>query len=199
LSGIKFPLFKGYLHKEGLASQLASLPFEEKVDYFKARVKLVILDPLNEVVRLEKQGITSKYHLLNIVTLLSCCIDGLGSFLVPASTSKRQCFEKFATEFMDQRFRNVCKSTGTEYWSFIWDYFRNGMAHSVCIEKGGIERRCRYFKDDPVEGLIVNVDLLLKDFNRGIKKLIKKLQTDGPIGIYGNTFENRFKRVFVKR
>lgn len=201
LGGIKFPLFKDYLHRQNLATQLAALSFHEKLKYFEARVKLVILDPLGEILRLEKSGVTRKYHSLNLITILSCAIDGLGSFLVPAGKTKKDCFEAFATGFMDRRFRNkICKSTGTEYWKFMWDFFRNGMAHSVCIEKGGLERRMhRYFKDDPVAGLIIDVDLLVKDFRKGVRTLFKQLRTGGTSGVYANRFEDRFNRVFLRR
>lgn len=201
LAGVTFPLFKDYLHRQDLAPQLAALPFDDKLKYLKARVTLAILDPLDEILSFEASGITRKYHLLNLITVLSCAIDGLGSFLVPAGSSKKSCFKAFATGFMDHRFSNkICTSTQTPYWKFMWDFFRNGMAHTVCIEKGGLERRShRYFKDDPLTGLIIDVDFLVRDFKRGVRELFRDLRTAGHAGVYANSFEDRFNRVFVRR
>jgi hypothetical protein len=56
LNGIKFNLFKDYVDKKALKA----LPFSDKVKYLEARARLVFLDPLEEMIYLEKSKKISK-------------------------------------------------------------------------------------------------------------------------------------------
>lgn len=208
LDGSEFSLFKDYLHQSGKVGNLATLPFNERVKYLEARAKLIVLEPLEELLHLENSQLTRKYHLLNIVTLVCCGIEALGHYLLPerrrrgkkrTTTKPREYFKEFVKVFMNSEFqRNSAKADET-YSDYVYDYFRNGLAHGFCIQRGGIERKQkRYFDYDSGRNrLIMDVDFLIDDFKQAFVKFFQTLQSEGENGSYGKTFEKRFKKILL--
>jgi hypothetical protein len=207
LNGKKFSLFKDYLHRSGKASSLEKLPYDQKVKYLEKRAKLILLNPLEELAHLEKSSMTNKYHLLNIVTLVCCGIEALGHYLLPDQkiqgnkkkrTENREYFKIFVSQFMSGKLQRVCKHTQKTYSHYIWKYFRNGLAHGFCVERGGIERKRPFFTYyQKKDRLIVDVDLLFEDFKQAFGKFFEKLESEGSNGTYGKTFEDRFKKLIL--
>jgi hypothetical protein len=98
---------------------------------------------------------------------------------------------------MDSSFK--LQYQGEEYSEIFWKYFRNGLAHGLCIERGGIERNfgC-YFRIDPKIGLQVDIDYLIEDFRRAFEKFICRLKQEGDSGKFAPHFLQRFEDVFCK-
>jgi hypothetical protein len=190
--GQEMSLFKGYVDK----SLLKALSFDDKITYLRARAILIFLDPLEEILYLEKENALAKFHLLNLMTIICCAIEGLGHYLTGkvGFRTARPAFEKFVKEFMNPDFQKV--HNGKTYSRILWEYFRNGLAHGFVIEKGGIERKLSgYFNVDPKIGLEIDVDLFVSDFKKGFEDFFKKLQSEGDNSGLGNNF----KKIFQKR
>lgn len=192
LGGQEMSLFKGYVDK----SLLEALSFNDKITYLKARAILIFLDPLEEILYLEKENALAKFHLLNVMTIICCAIEGLGHYLtgkVGIGTAKTA-FEKFVKDFMNPDFQKV--HDGKTYSLILWEYFRNGLAHGFVIEKGGIERKLSgYFNVNPQIGLEIDIDYFVSDFKKAFEDFFKKLQSEGDNSKLGK----HFKKVFQKR
>ena len=210
LNGEEFSLFKDFLHESGKVPILASLPFELRVKYLEERAKLILLEPLEELIYLINRNVTKKYHLLNILTLICCCIEALGHYLLPKKIRKenkkvhaspRDYFKKFVKVFMNEDFQKKCGKTERKYSDFIYNVFRSGLAHGFCVERGGITKATGiYFNYDMgKDTLILDIDCLIEDFREVFSEFFKTLYSGGSAGTYGVTFENRFKQLILTR
>ena len=185
-------LFKGYVDK----SLLKALNFGDKIIFLKARAILIFLDPLEEILYLERENALAKFHLLNVMTIVCCAIEGFGHYLTGevGMGTATPAFKKFVKTFMNADFQKVYD--GETYSDILWKYFRNGLAHGFVIEKGGIERKLPgYFNVDPQIGLEIDIDYFVSDFKKAFEAFFGKLQTEGDNSKLGNNF----KKVFQKR
>jgi hypothetical protein len=190
LNGIEFSLFKDYVDK----GALAGLSFDDKLRYLKARAMLVFLEPIDEIFGLEKSGHLAKYHLLDLVTIICCAIEGLGHYLKGTDESGPS-FKLFIEEFMKTL---LTIQSGKPISDYLWEDYRNGLAHGFCIKNGGIERGGSwYFKPDPKIGLQINIDSLILDFKQSFEKFFDRLQVEGENGTFGEAFKKRFKEIFL--
>lgn len=181
LNGKDFSLFKDYTVQ--VKSELKDLSFTDKLKYLEARAKLVFLDAVDEILFLQKSQILAKFHDLNIITIICCGIESLGHYLIGKGDGfSGDSFRAFVVEFMPDY------STVVDQ---LWYHFRNGLAHGFCIKYGGIERDLDApFKVDGQEGLKIDFDFFVSDFERAFNDFFRRLEANR------TQYETAFTKIF---
>lgn len=190
--GQEMSLFKGYVDK----SLLKALNFGDKIIFLKARAILIFLDPLEEILYLERENALAKFHLLNVMTIVCCAIEGFGHYLTGevGMGTATPAFKKFVKTFMNADFQKVYD--GETYSDILWKYFRNGLAHGFVIERGGIERYMHeYFNINPKIGLEIDIDKFVLDFKKAFGEFFEKLLSEGENSELGNNFKKVFHKI----
>lgn len=191
IQGYDFELYKEYDRVN-----LARINYEGKVYWFKARVDLVLIKPL-EV--LTEDSIREEFKknggdiLLCYGTLICNGIEALGSFYKGRASYKS--FRAFVLNYMDTRWQNR-RADGVPYWKALRDDFRNGLAHGFTVDKGGFEASQNYFEMRPI-GLEIDEKMFFNDFKKGYERFINDLIGASPISPSRLNFEKRFKEIFI--
>lgn len=147
----------------------------------------------------DKRGWTQESPLLCFGTCLCCAIEALGKFLTGMTGNSHSNFNAFVDKYMDADWRSK-QFDGKPYVDHLWKSFRNGLAHGFAIKRGGFERHTSYFQVKPVGGvqqLEVNPDRLLRDFERGIRRLIADLRAAKHTDPAYLRFHKAFQKIFV--
>lgn len=167
---------------------LKSLNYQSKITWLEERAKLLLLDPVQEILEKQSKRELSKYHLLNLTTILCCAMEGLGRYM-PGSSKPGKAFKNFVEHFMPE---------AKHYGKNLWEDFRNGLAHGFCIQKGGIEQNENwYFREHPTIALQVNIDRFVSDFERAFQDFFDRLKSESETGECGKSFLKRFEYLFL--
>src|SRR6202158_1291325 len=126
---------------------LRNLNYRDRIRWFKYRFGRVFLTPFAEFRKLERADC---YIWLCVVNLVCSAIEALSRFQFEGS-SDRDCFVQFVEKYFAPAFQQPKlslydprpekgreASTSAEH---LYKYFRSGLAHSFCIEWGGLQHR----------------------------------------------------------
>jgi len=191
IDGREWTLFKDYDKP-----YYPTLSLQGKIEYLEKRVQLILIDPLEEIKRKSLAKETDEYYWLCIVTLVCCAIEATGAYLVgrdrKSAKKKRanfRAFESFINEYM---------SVYKPYVDDLWSYFRNGLAHGFCIEKGGIELNLtKPAKRDAKVGVQINADEFFDNLKRGFSNYIEDLRKQLVGAKIIQNFEKTWRWVFL--
>lgn len=183
--------------------RLIKLSTEGRLEYFRRRFNLVVLEPL--AVLLEehdnpKHGADREAAVLLLWgNALMCAIEALGHFMTPSTAPNSEAFLTFVHAFMDSSWRNRPQNPppGVDsYARWLWDSFRNGLAHGAYVKNGGFEPLGGRMYVEAEIGLKVDQYALDIDFRSGVKKMHQALSN--PNNYFRSTFIDRFDWTYIK-
>ncbi len=194
--GINYSLLKDY--DKG---KYAHLKFAEKVEYLRARVEFILIEPSRAIVA--KAGLKDGTPLGNLglvlATGLCAGISAAGTYLKGRRAQKRGEDEGFFVDFIRTYMDPVLQSNnslGTTWATWIYKEVRCGLAHAFVIENGGIEYEVQGYVEEKPYGPEINPSRFLEDFASGWQRYLGDVTKDGQgIGV-GSLFEARFDQVF---
>ncbi len=126
---------------------LAGLSFQGRVTWVEYRFHAFFLDTFDRIVSLESES----YVWLCVVNLLTSAVDALAHFEFDDDSGQAR-FAQFIERYFSPAFRtpmhldepptahNRRRPARTSAEQF-YKYFRSGLAHSFCIEWGGLQHR----------------------------------------------------------
>ncbi len=203
INGVPFTLYYDYDQlKDGKLKRLSD---DEKIEWFRLRMRFVFLEPLSRLYR----GKTTAYRELNslalddlparsfVVPAFSMLLNGveaLGSFITPPGSGKRANFNAFIETYMKAWDRQVPGSPypTRDLKEILWKHFRNGIAHGFCISGGGIDNEADPTRFRVVNGrLQVGPNAFFDDFAEGVRAFFGEAGT-----VHRVNFLKRFKIVY---
>ena len=141
IEGHQFSGFPGFD-----AAALPVLSYLGRVRWLRHRFDLVFLNPFRALLR---NDTADCYIWLCVVSLLSAAVQALSSFAY-ARGSDSERFTRFILEYFPSRAfqqqlqlhdpkgaRDLADTPAKQFYKF----FRNGLAHSFCVEWGGLQHR----------------------------------------------------------
>lgn len=183
--------------------RLELLSIDGKLEYLERRFGFVVLEPLailldeHDAPRHGRHGEASVLMIWGSV--LMCAIEAMGHFLTSWMVTNAEAFQTFVTAFMDPTWKGRPRNPppGVDsYTRWLWDSFRNGLAHGVYVKNGGFEKLGdRMFVETPL-GLQVDPWALDVDFRGGVKKMFRTLHR--PDNYFRKTFLERFDWAYIK-
>lgn len=183
--------------------RLLKLSDDGKLEYFRRRLQFVVLEPLAVLLDEHdhpRHGVDRELSVLLIWgNTLLCATEALGHYLTSGSATNAHAFQKFVGEFMDPAWGNKPRRPplGTEtYARWLWDSFRNGLAHGAYVKNGGFEKLGDRLFVESDNGLCVDPWALDVDFRSGVKKFFRTLhEPDNP---YRESFIRRFDWTYIQ-
>jgi len=198
IDGQKLSLFVDYDRP-----RLSKLSDDGRLEYFERRFKLVVLDPLSILLDEHdnpKHGVDrAEAVLLLWGNALMCGIEALGHFLTPSTSPNSEAFLTFVNGFMDPAWRERPESPppGVDsYGRWLWDSFRNGLAHGAYVKNGGFEPLDGRLYRESEAGLKVDHYALDIDFRSGVKKMHQAISR--PDNYFRSTFIDRFGWTYIQ-
>lgn len=183
--------------------RIAQLSLDGRLEYFRRRFDFVVMEPLAVVLDeydAPRHGADRECAVLLIWgNALLCAIEALGHFLTTPMASNAQAFQTFVTGFMDTTWRErpAHPPPGVDTYSkWLWDSFRNGLAHGAYVKNGGFEKLGNRLFVETEAGLKVDPWALDVDFRSGVKKMHSVLQR--PDNYFRTTFAERFDRTYIQ-
>lgn len=182
--------------------KLPSLSPEQRVDYFEKRVSLVVIRPLQRILKTEIIVHGQETSALLIFGVSLCCaIEATGKFRNGSRGRNQDRFYAFLDRYMTKQF-NLGDVAGMTRKQSLWSHFRNGLAHGFAVCHGGFEGgpREKYFKVRTIcgyESLEVNPTRLLNDYVRGFEKYLIDLRRAPRTSQLRIDFDVVFQKVFV--
>lgn len=163
----------------------------EKILWLKGRINQVLIEPVEMMKRHWAEDTAIRCLNLGVMTLLCSGIEALSNFYTDVGDGGKR-FRRFVERYMNTEFKSV-DPYGKKYSSYLWDYFRCGLAHGFTIERGGIlEYTDKYFRYDQTRGLGIDLWMFFEDFKRAFHQYIedvKKTPKNSPLRTH---FRNRF-------
>jgi hypothetical protein len=205
IEGMQFTGFAG--HDVG---KLVNLDYAGRVEWLKYRFGLVFLTPFRKFVELDSGDC---YVWLCVVSLLCTAVEALAEFEFDGNGMRR--FSQFVEKYFSRDFvaggltlddpRPTENGRATTPAEHLYKYFRCGLAHSLCIEWGGLLHRednapSYLFLRTPVEGqksLGIVPRELVTDFLGAIKKFFEAAESWNGTP-QAERFSQRFARVFLQ-
>lgn len=176
--------------------RLADLSPDGKIEYFQKRFTFVVLNPLDGILA---QNDNPYPMLLVWGNALMCAIESLGHFLTPAVATNSQAFQTYVSSFMDPAWRErpMNPPPGVDaYWRWLWDSFRNGLAHGAYIKAGGFEKLGDRLFVESNGGLKVDAFGLDIDVRNGFNKMLRAVRQ--PENYFRTTFFERFDWTYIR-
>jgi hypothetical protein len=192
INGTDYTLFKDY--DKGKYRHLA---FPGKIQYLKARVDLIVLNPCKLA---NRTALQSNLGLI-LVTGICAAISAAGTFLkgqrAPRGSDEKY-FSDFVTNYMAPILQRRQRVGVSQTWvKWLYRDLRCGLSHNFTVETGGIEYQVpKYIVVRRRHGPEINPRHLLRDFEQGFCKYLKDVASDGPGKGLGRLFENRFDQIF---
>jgi hypothetical protein len=181
--------------------RLSTLSPDGRLEYFRRRFEFVVLEPL-AVMLDENDAPRHEVHDCSVLlvwgNVLLNAVEALGHFLSPQVASNSQSFQTFLTAFMDPAWkgRPLSPPQGIEsYGKWLWDSFRNGLAHGAYIKTGGFEKLGDRLFVETESGLRVDPWALDIDFRGGFKKML--FAVGQPDNYFRSTFVERFNWTYI--
>lgn len=184
--------------------RLAKLSLEGKLEYLERRFNFVVLEPLaillDDDVYSRHSAEREAQVLLVWGNTIMCAIEALGHFITDATETNAGAFLSFVTAFMDSSWRErpANPPPGIDsYARWLWDSFRNGLAHGAYVKRGGFEKLGDRLYHETKEGLLkVDPWGLDIDFRGGVKKMRRSLSE--PENYFRRTFLDRFDWTYIR-
>jgi len=198
IDGQRFSLFVDYDRP-----RLANLSDNGRLEYFRRRFELVVLEPLAVLLEEHDHPRHRADHEAAVLLLwgnaVMCAIEALGHFLTPSTSPNSEAFLTFVNAFMDPawRARPEQPPPGVDsYGRWLWDSFRNGLAHSAYVKDGGFEPLGGRLYRESEAGLKVDQYALDIDLRSGVKKMHHAVST--PDNYFRSTFLDRFGWTYIQ-
>ena len=206
IQGIEFSGFPGRDF-----SRLHSLDFQGRIRWVRHRFDHFFLDTFERVVAMEQDS----YVWLCVVNLLTSAVEALSQFEFNDPTGLAR-FSRFVEryfgpefraglQFDEPRIRNPRAVTPAEQ---LYRYFRSGLAHSFCIEWGGLLHRedgaPAYLFETPQghsgqRAMGVVPRELVADFRRAVDSYFVAIVQRLPNEPEAVQFNRRFEEVFLNK
>jgi len=206
IAGLQFTGFPGRD-----SANLRRLNYSQRIQWLRYRFDLVLMVPFNELRRLERPDC---YIWLCIINLLCAAVEALSTFEFDGID--RDCFVGFVEKYFGPQFQHSTLNlhdprprrhggalTPAQH---LYKYFRCGLAHSFCIEWGGILHRedgapDYLFEADtglgPDKALGVVPRELVADFLSAADRFFQRLEASDPCDPLAVRFTQRFEEVFL--
>jgi hypothetical protein len=167
-----------------------------KIEYLEKRVQLILIDPLEEIKQKVLANSTTEYYWLCIITLVCCGIEATGGYLI--GRDQRIAFKKGTSPKAFKEFVRRYMPDYNAYVHDLWKFFRNGLAHGFCIQKGGIELNL----PNPAQrntniGVQINGDEFFDKFKTGFFKYADDLKKANPSSKMRKNFEKAWNWIFI--
>lgn len=172
------------------------LRFDDKVDWIRARVQLILIDPCREALK------EAETNYLGLVAATAICagISAAGSFMhgdleqwrgKKVRDSDR--FKRFIKTYMTGPKEQMPK----KLWA-VWLYskVRCGLAHGFTIEEGGIDVALDQYVRRQQNGPQMNPNRLLEDFDAAWGTYLDHVRARGPRSALGRRFRERFDSIY---
>lgn len=206
--------FSGFPGRD--ADNLRRLDYVGRVEWFRFRFDLVFLTPFRRLVGLDGPDC---YVWLCVTTLCGAAIHALANLTFGRGSDSEKfaaflerylpAFSRADFELNDPRRRgNDIARTPAEHF---YKFFRNGLAHSLCIDWGGLQHRLEVPQIGPdylfqttqgfdgEHGLGVVPREFVVDFENACERVLGTFVTAQPGDqIYG-AFDRTFNRVFLEK
>lgn len=197
------------------AQFLSQLSFEGRKQWLRYRFELVFLNPFRRLVGMEEQEC---YIWLCVVSLMGAAIGSLANFEFTGSDHNKfgRFLEAYLPNFANAGFRLddprvYGRHRATSASEHFYKYFRSGLAHSFCIEWGGLKHR----EELPLvgesylfqttqgnggeHGLGVIPRELVVEFLAGTEHFFDVLRNRTPDSQAGQLFNQCFERVYLNK
>ncbi len=207
IAGLQFTGFPGRD-----SANLRHLDHTQRVRWLRYRFELVFLTPFQELRKLERPDC---YIWLCVANLLSAAVEALSKFEFHGTD--RDCFVQFVEKYFSADFRQARlnlydpRPQGLRALTpaqHLYKYFRSGLAHSFCIEWGGILHR-----DDgapsylfaantglgPDKSLGIVPRELVTDFLNAVDVFFRRLEASNAADPLAARFTERFEQVFLTK
>jgi hypothetical protein len=189
--------------------KLAGLTFHGRVTWVEYRFNAFFLDTFDRLVGLENDS----YIWLCVVNLLTSAVEALAHFDFGDKSGQVR-FANFVTRYFDPAFRIPMqlgepphakgRAAPTSAEQF-YKYFRSGLAHSFCIEWGGLQHReqagTAYLFETPQghngeNALAIAPRELVADFRQATKHYFAAIRMRQPHESEYIQFNARFQEVY---
>jgi hypothetical protein len=204
IQGMQFSGFAG-IDK----SNLPLLDYSGRVQWLRYRINLVFLTPFERIISLQDDC----YVWLCVTNLLCAAIEALADFEFDGSGMQR--FSQFVETYFCPEFRSHTlhlddpkpnRTPATTPAEHLYRYFRCGLAHSFCIEWGGLLHRedgasAYLFERDPIGNGQYSLGIvpreLVADFTDAANRFFQNAETWVPGAQKAERFDERFREVFL--
>lgn len=189
------------------AANLSRLSYAGRVAWLKHRFELVFLVPFREFIKLERPDC---YIGLCVSSLLCSAVEALASLEFDDPRGHER-FARFVETYFSPDFRGgtlalydpkPARWTARTPAEHLYKYFRSGLAHSFCIEWGGLSHRedgaPSYLFEagpGPDKSLGIVPRELVQDFQDSVGRFFRALESRGAVGV----FQQRFEEVFLAK
>ncbi len=180
---------------------------DQKINWFKERVQMVLIRPLEHIVTSDIMlGRPNSSALLIVGVAICCAIEAMGRFILNGRPDRenKDCFKAFAHKYMspDLELKRIGRRR-TSYSTLLWRDFRNGIAHGFTVKHGGFfgSKVGPYFNVDRVDGrdvLKVNPYRFYADFRQGFDKYLRALRNAGTNDPLRVNFLHTFDEIFIE-
>jgi hypothetical protein len=212
INGLEFSGFPGRDY-----ANLQMLDYPGRVAWFRYRFNLVFLIPFRRLVALEGPDC---YVWLCVLELAGAAIQALANLAIGRGTDHAKftvflnrylpSFAHVQLELDDLRGGRPNERARTPADHF-YKFFRSGLAHSFCIDWGGIQHREEIPNLGPEylfqttqgaggeHGLGIVPREFVRDFEAGCERILNDFETAGPETEIREAFERTFTRVFLRK
>lgn len=191
------------------AADLPRLSYAGRVDWLKYRFETFFLTPFKRFVALENEC----YVWLCVVNLLCTAVEALADFEFDGTGMQR--FSEFVEKYFSPDYRNAGlrlddpkptrNSVAVTPAQHLYKYFRCGLAHSFCIEWGGLRHReegvpSYLFEREPIpmqKSLGIVPRELVTDFLAAVENFFEQAASWKPGTPPAMNFSRHFEEVFL--
>jgi hypothetical protein len=188
------------------------LDFAGRIKWVRYRYEAFFLDTFNRVVAMEGDS----YIWLCAVNLLTSATEAFSQFEFNDARGMTR-FARFVERYFGSEFRatmtlqepaGAAHAPATTAAEHLYKYFRSGLAHSFCIEWGGLQHRedgAPGYLFEAVQGhagehaLGVVPRELVADFKRAIDSYFRTLEGRGLAEPEAVQFNARFEEVYLNK
>jgi hypothetical protein len=207
IEGIQFSGFPGRDFHD-----LRRLDFHGRVKWVRYRFQTFFLDTFDRIVPLEHES----YVWLCVVNLLTSAAEALSQFEFDDARGMTR-FARFVERYFGPEFRvpmhldeppGARNPRATSAAEHLYKYFRSGLAHSFCIEWGGLQHRQdgapAYLFETPQghagqRALGIVPRELVADFKRAVESYFLALDGRQPQEPEVIQFNRRFEEVYLNK
>ena len=196
---------------DGNALNTVPQPQQQQVwaDWLEERVNRTVLAPLRKIKDedIQPAGVSSSALLVFSVSIC-CAIEAMGKYLCGATKSSgilnNERFKCFVRKYMNSDY-NTETLDAKLYSDYLWDDFRNALAHGFAIARGKFEQSGNqdYFvKSTDSMGhyvLSLNWDKLFSDFERACKHYFNDVRKANGVAKIVTDFKAVFREVCIDR